>query len=166
MNEPDFPEGFQDAGPVFAAVPLGDPWYNLALTGATTYIPESASARVDAAFLDREQAERVADAATDGELSRYEGLCGWDDRTAARAEAERQALAELEPGHASADEVNLQPGVTPGMHERLAQANADAKHYAAEIDRLSRIPWPPPLSPEQAAAIRAQAFPAEPEAGS
>ena len=166
MNEPDFPEGFQGAGPVFAAVPLGDPWYHLALTGATTYIPESASARVDAAFLDREQAERVADAATDGELSRYEGLCGWNDTTAARAEAERQAQAELQAGHTSADEVNLQPGVTPDMHERLAQANADAKHYASEIEQLSRIPWPPPMSPEQAAAIRAQAFPAEPEAGS
>jgi hypothetical protein len=98
MNEPDFPEGFQGAGPVFAAVPLGDPWYHLALTGATTYIPESAGARVDAAFLDREQAERVADAATDGELSRYEGLCGWNDTTAARAEAERQAQTEPEAG--------------------------------------------------------------------
>jgi hypothetical protein len=98
MNEPDFPAGFQGAGPVFAAVLLGDPWYNLALTGAITYIPESASTRVDAAFLDREQAERLADAATDGELSRYQGLCGWNDWTAARAEAEHQALTELEPG--------------------------------------------------------------------
>ena len=164
MNEPGFPEGFQGAGPLFAAVPLGDPWYNLALTGATTYIPESASTRVDAAFLDREQAERVADAATDGELSRYEGLCGWGDLTAARAEAERLALAELEVGQMSGHELNLQPGVTPDMHERLVQANADAKQYAAEIERLSRIPLAPSLSPEQAAAIRAEAFPAEPEA--
>ena len=166
MNEPDFPEGFQGAGPVFAAVPLGDPWYNLALTGATTYIPESASTRVDAAFLDREQAERLADAATDGELSRYEGLCGWNDTTAARAEAERQAQAELQAGHIRGDEVNLQPGVTPDMHKRVARANADAKHHASEIDRLSRILWPPQMSPDQAAAIHAQAFPAEPEAGS
>jgi hypothetical protein len=166
MNEPDFPEGFQGAGPVFAAVPLGDPWYHLALTGATTYIPESASARVDAAFLDREQAERVADAATDGELSRYEGLCGWNDTTAARAEAERQAQADMQAGHIRGDEVNLQPGVTQGLHERLVQTDADATHHAAEIDRLSRGPWPLPPSPEQAAAIRAQAFPAEPEAGS
>jgi hypothetical protein len=98
MNEPDFPEGFQGAGPVFAAVPLGDPWYNLALTGATTYIPESARTQVDAAFLDRQQAEHVADAATGGELSRYEGLCGWNDLTAVRADAERQALTELEAG--------------------------------------------------------------------
>lgn len=163
MNEPDFPEGFQGAGPLFAAVPLGDPWYNLALTGATTYIPESASARVDAAFLDREQAERVADAVTDGELSRYEGLCGWNDTTAARAEAERQALAKLEAGQ-SGDRLDLQPGVTPEMHDRLVQANADAKRCGAEIERLSRIPWPPPLSPEQAATIRAGAFSAEPDA--
>jgi hypothetical protein len=98
MNESGFPEDFQGTGPMFAAVPLGDPWYNLALAGATTYISESASARVDVAFMDREQAERVADTATDGELSRYEGLCGWNDVTAARAEAERQALAELEAG--------------------------------------------------------------------
>jgi hypothetical protein len=97
-SEPDFPEGFHGAGPLFAAVPLGDPWYNLALTGATTHIPESASARVDAAFLDRGQAECVADAATDGELSRYEGLCGWNDLTAARADAERQTPTELEAG--------------------------------------------------------------------
>jgi hypothetical protein len=165
MNEPGFPEGFQGAGPLFAAVPLGDPWYNLALTGATTYIPESASTRADAAFLDREQAERVADAAIDGELSRYEGLCGWSDLTAARAEAERRALAKLEVGQMSGHELNLQPGVTPEMHERLVQANADAKNYAAEIERLSRIPWLPSLSPEPAAAIRAEAFPAEPEAG-
>jgi hypothetical protein len=166
MNEPDFPEAFQGAGPVFAAVPLGDPWHHLALTGATTYIPESASARVDAAFLDRGQAERVADTATDGELSRYEGLCGWNDTTAARAEAECQAQAELQAGHSRSDEVNLQPGVTPDMHERLAQANADATHHAAEIEQLSRTAWPPPMSPDQAAAVRAQAFPAKPEAGS
>jgi hypothetical protein len=165
MNEPGFPEDYQGAGPLFAAVPLGDPWYNLALTGATTYIPESASTRVDAAFLDREQAERVADAATDGELSRYEGLCGWNDTSAARAEAERLALAEPGAGQMSGDEVNLQPGVTSGMRERLVQANADAKQHAAEIDRLSGMPWPPPLSPEQVAEIRAEAFPAEPEAG-
>ena len=62
------------------------------------------------------------------------------------------------------DRFRLQPGVAPEMHSRLAQANADAKQYAAEIERLSRLPWPPPLAPEQAAAIRAEAFPAEPEA--
>jgi hypothetical protein len=83
---------------MFAAVPLGDPWYTLAARGVTTYIPESASARVEYAFLDRGQAELIADASTGGELSRYEGLCGWNDLTAARARVERQALAELEAG--------------------------------------------------------------------
>jgi hypothetical protein len=62
------------------------------------------------------------------------------------------------------DGLHLKPGVTPEMRDRLVEANADAWQYAAEIERLSRIPWPPLLSPEQAAAIRAQAFPAEPEA--
>jgi hypothetical protein len=96
MNEPDFPDGFQGAGPMFAAVPLGDLWYALAALGVTTYIPESESARGESAFLDRGQAELIADAATDGELSRYEGLCGWNELTAARADIERKALAEVE----------------------------------------------------------------------
>jgi hypothetical protein len=161
MNEPDLPDGFQGA-----AVRLGGPWYNLARSGATAYTPESVTARADAAFLDREQAERVADSATDGELSRYDGLCECNDLTAAGAAAERQAPAELEAHQMTGDRLRLQPGITPEMHERLVQANADAKHYAAEIERLSRIPWPPPLAPEQAAAIRGEAFPAEPEAES
>jgi hypothetical protein len=99
MSEPDFPDGFQGAGPMFAAVPLGNPWHDLAVRGVTTYIPESAAqAGPDCAFLDREQAEQVADACTDGELTRYEGLTGWNDRTAARAEADRlagEAYAEM-----------------------------------------------------------------------
>src|SRR5262249_8184776 len=127
------------------------------------YIPESASDRVDAAFLDREQAERVADSAAGGELSRY-GLCGWNDLTAARADVERRARAELEARQMTGDGVRLQPGITPEMHARLVQANAGAKHYAAEIERMSGLPWPPPLAAEQAAAIRGEAFPAEPEA--
>jgi hypothetical protein len=98
MNEPDFPDGFEGAGPMFAAVPLGDPWSALAARGVTTYIPESASARVESAFLDRGQAEAIADASTGGELSRYEGLCGWNDLTAARAHVERHTPAELEAG--------------------------------------------------------------------
>ena len=160
MSEPDLPDGFQGAGPVFAAVPPGDPRYSLATANPATYTPESVTARADAAFLDREQAEHVADSATDGELSRYGGLCGWNDLTAARADAGRRARAEPEARHMT----GLQPGVTPEMHERLVQANADAKQYAAEIERLSRLPWPPALAPEQAAAIRGEAFPAEPEA--
>jgi hypothetical protein len=83
---------------MFVAVPLGDPWYTLASRGVTTYIPESASARVESAFLDRDQAELIADASTDGELSRYEGLRGWNDLTTVPAAIERQALAELEAG--------------------------------------------------------------------
>jgi hypothetical protein len=98
VNEPDFPDDFRGPGPMFAAVPLGDPWYTLAARGVTTYIPESASARVESAFLDRGQAELIADASTGGELSRYEGLCGRNDLTAARAHVERRALAELEAG--------------------------------------------------------------------
>jgi hypothetical protein len=98
MNEPGFPEGFESAGPMFAAVPLGDAWYALAARRVTAYIRESASARVQSAFLDRGQAEAIADASTDGELSRSEGLCGWNDLTTARAHVERQALAELETG--------------------------------------------------------------------
>lgn len=98
MTEPAFPEDFQGSGPMFAAVQLGEPWYQLAVRGAASYIAESAAARVEAAFLDRDQAEMIADAQTGGELSRYQGLCGWNERTAARAKAERQALAELEAG--------------------------------------------------------------------
>jgi hypothetical protein len=98
MNEPDFPDDFKGAGPMFAALPLGDPWYALAARGVTTYIPESASCRVEAAFLDRGQAEAVADASTGGELSRYEGLCGWNHLTNARAGAGRQARAGFEAG--------------------------------------------------------------------
>jgi hypothetical protein len=79
-------------------VPPGDRRYSLATANAATYIPESASDRAAAAFLDREQAERVADSATGGELSRYGGLCGWNDLTAARADAQRQAPAELKAG--------------------------------------------------------------------
>jgi hypothetical protein len=145
-------------------VPPGDRRYSLATANAATYIPESAGARAAAAFPAREQAERVADSAADGELSRYGGLCGWNDLTAARTDAERQAPAELAARQRTGDRLRLQPGVTPEMHSRLVQANADAKHYAAEIERMSRLPWPPPLAPEQAAAIRAEAFPPEPEA--
>ena len=103
MNEPGFPDGFEGAGPMFAAVPLGDPWYALAARGVTTYIPESASARVESAFLDREQAEAIADTSTGGELSRYEGLCGWHDLTAARADTERQGASRVHQSGEGAD---------------------------------------------------------------
>jgi hypothetical protein len=162
MSEPDFPEGFQGAGPTFAAVPLGDACYALAARGVTTYIPESASARVQSAFLDRGQAEAIADASTHGELSRYEGLCGWNDLTTARAPRRAPGASRAGGRPMTGDGLRLQPGVTPEMHDRLVEANADAKQHAAELERFSRISWPSPLSPEQAAAIRAQAFAAKP----
>jgi hypothetical protein len=47
------------------------------------------------------------------------------------------------------DRPRLQPGVTPEMHDRLVEANADAKQHVAELERLSRISWPSPLSPSR-----------------
>lgn len=94
---------YQGAGPVFAAVPLGGPWYDLAVRGVTTYVVEAPAPGPEgpvqgAAFLDRTQAEAVADAIAGGEFCRYEGLTGYYDRTPARAEAERQATqAQPEP---------------------------------------------------------------------
>jgi hypothetical protein len=101
----EFPEGFQGAGPMFAAVPLGDPWYSQAVRGGTSYVVEKpiADPGPDAepvadgwAFLDRADAEPVADAIADGEYTRYDGLSGWYEQTPARDEADRQALAEQE----------------------------------------------------------------------
>ena len=119
MNEPDFPDGFQGAGPMFAAVPLGDPWYNLAVRGVTTYVvevPGRDPEHVDGwAFLDRGQAEAAADAVADGEFSRYEGLCGWYDRTVPRAEAERQAEADWLDEWDSADSNAYQARVEAGL---------------------------------------------------
>jgi hypothetical protein len=115
----DFPEDYQGAGPMYAAVPLGDPWYNLACRGVTTYIPESSGAYavpVEAAFLDRHQAEQVADACTNGELSRNEGLAGWYDITPARAGAFRQADAEAWGGR----------GPSASYAEWLAEGQAEA----------------------------------------
>jgi hypothetical protein len=90
MSAPELPEGFHGAGPVLAAVPLGGPWHNLALTGATDP-PESAPAPVESAFPGGERAGRVADASADGALSRDEALAGWHDGTPARAGAGPQA---------------------------------------------------------------------------
>ncbi len=97
QDEAGFPDGFQGAGPMFAAVPLGAPWYDLAARGVTTWIPESGdpgTPEPECAFLDRDQAEVVADASTHGELSYNQGLVGWNDVTAARGEADRQAFAD------------------------------------------------------------------------
>ena len=109
--EPEFPEGFQGSGPMFAAVPLGNPWYDLAVRGERTYVVEVPQASPDDpetwaftedpqvagwAFLARADAEAAADAHAAGEFTRYEGLCGWNDCTPAREEAERQALEDWE----------------------------------------------------------------------
>lgn len=97
LDEAGFPEGYQGAGPMYAAVPLGNPWYALASRGITSYIPESGdpgTPEPECAFLDRDQAEVVANASTHGELSYNQGLVGWNDVTAARAEADRQAYAD------------------------------------------------------------------------
>lgn len=98
---PEFPEGFQGAGPMYAAIPLGEPWLNAASRGATTYVMENpnptglsaeeANAEYDAytgwsVFLDRTQAEVLADhPARDGLFVRYEGLTGYNDLTAKAA---------------------------------------------------------------------------------
>jgi len=119
LDEAGFPEGYQGAGPMFAAVPLGDPWYQLAVRGVTTYIPESGmegAAEPECAFLDRDQAEVVADASTRGELSWNQGLVGWNDVTAARAEADRQADAEAWGGR----------GPSASYAEWLAEGEAEA----------------------------------------
>lgn len=112
LAEQEFPEGFQGAGPLFAAAPLGDPWYNLAVAGERTYVvekpyadpadpqtwafPEETPEVEGWAFLSRADAEAAADARASGELVRYEGLCGWGEITPAREEYERQALADYE----------------------------------------------------------------------
>ena len=110
--EPEFPEGFQGSGPMFAAVSLGDPWYNLAHAGERTYtvqvpyadpenpetwaFPDVTPELEGWAFLDRADAEAAADARASGEFTRYEGLSGWGEATPAREEYERQALADWE----------------------------------------------------------------------
>jgi hypothetical protein len=102
MSEPDFPEGFQGSGPMFAAVPdLSDQWFALAGKGVTTYVVERAVLAPDGpiggtAFLDRADAEAVADARTGGALWHWPGTYGWTERTPARAAAEL-AEPETEP---------------------------------------------------------------------
>jgi len=105
---PEFPEGFSGAGPMFAAVPVGEPWLKAATEGATTYIlhdpysfpgPEEQAQQLHeryagySAFLDRHQAEQVADhPGRSGEFYRWEGLTGyhdWSEKAEARFEASR-----------------------------------------------------------------------------
>jgi len=82
---------------MFAAVPLGMPWLDAASSGAVTYVQHNPwSVAVDAdsaqrehdayagwsAFLDRDQAIAVADHPDrSGELTRWDGLCGYTERT-------------------------------------------------------------------------------------
>jgi hypothetical protein len=110
----EFPEGFQGPGPMYAAIPVGAPWGEAALNGATTFIledpnptgltAEQANADYDAytgwsAFLDRGQAEQLADhPARDGIFVRYEGLTGYNDLSA-KADADFRAFdAEMNAG--------------------------------------------------------------------
>ena len=105
MAETDFPDGFRGAGPVYAAIPLGTPWLNAATDGLTTYVleapygypaemgDEEASAAYDAyagysAFLDRGQAEGIAEA-------RGDGLTGYYDMSPAAAADMRAADEEF-----------------------------------------------------------------------
>ena len=85
MSEHDFPEGFAGAGPMYAAVPLGEGWLRLAARGAETFVPDARHA--DTAFLDRDQAVQIADA-RDGTFLRWEGLSGHNELTPARAGAD------------------------------------------------------------------------------
>jgi len=97
MTTPDFPEGFQGSGPMFAAVPdMSDQWYGLAAGGASTFTVENPGLDADGhvtgtAFLDRTDAEAAADADGTGKVWHWRGTTGWHEQTAARAEAERQA---------------------------------------------------------------------------
>jgi hypothetical protein len=107
-KDADFPGGFQGAGPVYAAIPLGTPWLNAATDDATTYVLEvpygypagmsdqAESAAYDAyagssAFLDRSQAEAIADARGDGTFARFDGLTGHWDYSAAAGRDMREA---------------------------------------------------------------------------
>jgi len=109
---PDFPDGFQGAGPMYAAIPLGTPWLDAATDGVTTYVLEApygypaemsdaeASAAYEAyagysAFLDRAQAEAIADARGDGTFQRWDGLTGHNDWSAKADREMREADEEF-----------------------------------------------------------------------
>lgn len=112
-SEAEFPEGFTGPGPMFAAVPLGSAWLNVATDGATTYVlenplpfgPEMTDEQANAAhqaytgwsaFLDRAQAESLADhPSRHGSFGRWEGLTGYNDWS---AKSDREFQAALEAG--------------------------------------------------------------------
>ncbi len=149
----DFPEGFQGAGPVFAAVPdLSDQWFTLAGKGVTTYVVESPELDPDGhvtgtAFLDQADAEVAADAAAGGEFWHWEGQIGWTEHTPARMEAERQA------GDPQADpDPQLAPPMSDGfcraVGEYVRAENAKAEREAEEwaeaayAEMLAEPGWP------------------------
>jgi hypothetical protein len=107
MSEPDFPEGYQGAGPMFAAVTdLSDQWFALAAEGATTYVVESPELDADGsitgtAFLDRADAEAAADARTGGEFWHWQGQIGWTEQTPAH------------PGADPGEQVRIIPATKP-----------------------------------------------------
>jgi hypothetical protein len=120
-SDPGFPDDYRGAGPMFAAVtlkpmedgrPLAVSWPAVAAAGGTAYIlrdPRPAPGHVLdviaamdryagwSAFLDRGQAEQVADhPGRSGEFIRWEGDTGRADRTRAaqaRFDAEHDAEA-------------------------------------------------------------------------
>ena len=107
--EAGIPEGYQGAGPVFAAVELGADWHDLAASGQTTYTvdlypepdpddPGTWAFGNGWAFLDRADAEQAADARTGGQYTRWHGLTGHSQATPARLDTEqRQAQARQRP---------------------------------------------------------------------
>ena len=123
MAETDFADGFRGAGLVYAAIPLGTPWLSAATDGLTTYVlqarygypaemsGEAASAACDAyagysAFLDRGQAEAIADARGDRRFARFDGLTGHWDCSPGGAREMREADEELAAGMDSLPEAN------------------------------------------------------------
>jgi len=114
-DEAGFPDDYQGAGPMFAAVPLGNTWLDAASKGQTTYILESPftpDGMTDqqateyrhayaghSAFLDRATAEAMADHPfRHGTFCRWEGLMGWNDWTDKNEREHQAAVAELEAG--------------------------------------------------------------------
>jgi hypothetical protein len=133
-HAPDFPEGFQGAGPVFAAVPdMSDEWYRLAASGASTFTADNAGFGPDgpaSAFLDRADAEAAANAS-----GAYEGTTASHEPTAARVEAERLSDAEAWGGRGpSASYAEwLAEGQEPDPDPAI-QAEIDAEEGAPEWD--------------------------------
>lgn len=101
---PDFPEGFTGAGPMYAAVPMGEPWLEVALRDEPTFILDSPEALGDpvndpqgsealhaayaghSVFLEEADIIPLADA-RDGTYMRFTGLTGWTRETPARRAA-------------------------------------------------------------------------------